>query len=133
MALAPITLRATNLPVATAGNDQIQGVGRSPVAGRVTRVAYFPNATMTGSATARTLSLFEGGAVGTGVVNMATLALTAGVNIPANTEGVIVLSATAANLVVAQGDVLQFQSLHVGAGIVDPGGLIEVDIQPFLT
>jgi len=133
MALAPVTVRTAVGPVATAGNDLITAICRAPVSGRVTRISYIASALMTGSATARTFNLLEGGAGGLGVVNMGTLALTAGVNIAAQTEGVITLSATPANLVVAQGDILQWQSLHVGAGITDPGGLVEIDIQPFLT
>jgi hypothetical protein len=33
---------------------------------------------------------------------------------------------TAANLVLAAGDVLNWNSLHVGSGIADPGGLVVV-------
>jgi hypothetical protein len=41
-------------------------------------------------------------------------------------ETAIPLSGTPANLVVAAGDELQWQSTHVGTGIADPGGRVEV-------
>jgi hypothetical protein len=59
---------------------------------------------------------------------VATLALTSGVNLAADRENPLTLSGTPANLTVAAGDVLEFTSVHVGTGIADPGGLVEVEI-----
>jgi hypothetical protein len=63
---------------------------------------------------------------GAGTTSVASLALTSGVNAPAADEKALTLSGTPANLVVASGDVLEFDSTHVGTGIADPGGLVQV-------
>ena len=52
--------------------------------------------------------------------------MTNGVNATGKAQATITLSGTAANLVVAQGDVIELQSLHVGSGIADPGGVYVV-------
>ena len=55
--------------------------------------------------------------------------MVAGVNAPDTQAKAITLSATPANLVVAQGDILDWESLHIGAtGLVAPGGVVEVDM-----
>jgi hypothetical protein len=43
-------------------------------------------------------------------------------------ETVITLSGTAANLVLAAGDTVIWNSTHVGTGITDPGGLVSVTL-----
>lgn len=97
-------------------------------AGTVTAVTYTPLASQTGSATARTYTLVNLGQTGVGTTIVATLALVGGVNTVAGDEKAITLSATPANLVLAAGDVLQWQSAAVGAGIADPGGLVTISI-----
>jgi hypothetical protein len=131
-ALAPITLRLAAPPVATAGNDLVTPVAVSPCAGTVIAVRYCPVTVLTGAVTNnRTLTLFNRGLAGAGVVAVATKNFTTGVNIAAKTQGDITLG-VAANLVLALGDVLEWESLHVGTGIADPGGVVEVVIQPGL-
>lgn len=102
---------------------------RVPSAGSVSSVTYIPAASQSGAATnSRTLNLVNKGSAGAGTTVVATLALASGVNLTAFDEKTITVSSTAADLVVAEGDVLQWQSLHVGTGIADPGGTVIVTI-----
>ena len=102
---------------------------RVPVAGSVSAVTYIPAASQNGAATDnRTLSLINKGQAGAGTAVVATLSLASGVNLTAFDEKAITVSSPAADLVVAVGDVLQWQSLHVGTGIADPGGTVVVTI-----
>jgi hypothetical protein len=108
---------------AAVGVDTQTIVAEAPYAGTVSRVGYIPVATITGAATnSRTLTATNRGQAGAGSTNVATLALVSGVNAPADAEKPVTLNATPANLVVAAGDVISFESVHVGTGIADPGG-----------
>jgi hypothetical protein len=112
-----------------AGADATTNIGRAPFSGTVTQVTYAPNATLTGANTdSRTLSIINKGQSGTGTTSVATLAFTSGVNATASDEKALTLSGTPANLNVVQGDILAFVSTHVGSGLADPGGLVEIDI-----
>lgn len=116
-------------PQATAGNDLNTNVLICPQAGTVSAVTYTPVTAITGAATnKRDVSLVNKGAAGSGTTVIATLSFDNGVNAAAADEKTITLSATAANLVVAAGDVLQWQSTHIGTGIADPGGLVAITI-----
>ena len=119
-----------NVPaVSTAGNDDDTVLGQAPFACTVTSVQYVPEAAITGADTnSRTVSLVNKGQAGSGSTSVASLALTNGVNASANDEKTITLSGTAANLVLAAGDTLQWRSIHVGTGITDPGGVVRVTI-----
>lgn len=128
---APLALypAAVAPPVATAGNDADTPVFVAPFACTVTAVTYVPSATITGAATNnRTLSLRNKGQAGAGTTVVATLNFANGVNATAFDEKAITLSSTPADLVLAAGDVLALQSLHVGTGITDPGGLVRVSV-----
>jgi hypothetical protein len=115
--------------VSTAGNDDDTVIAQAPFACTVTSVVYVPEAAITGADTnSRTVSLVNKGAAGSGTTTVASLALTSGVNATANDEKTITLSGTAANLVLAEGDTLQWRSIHVGTGITDPGGLVRVTV-----
>lgn len=107
-------------------------LGEVDTAGRVTGVTYTPDAAVTGAASpdSRTLTLVNKKQDGSGTTNIATLALVGGVNLVAFDEKAITLNATAANLVVAASDILEWVSTAVtsGGGLVDPGGLVEVEI-----
>jgi hypothetical protein len=115
--------------VSTAGNDDDSVIAQAPFACTVTSVQYVPEAAITGADTnSRTVSLVNKGAAGSGTTTVASLALTSGVNATANDEKAITLSGTAANLVLAEGDTLQWRSIHVGTGIADPGGLVRITV-----
>lgn len=112
-----------------ATTDATENVGAAPFAGTVSEVSYTPDAAIAGANTnTRTLSLVNKGQDGTGTTVVATLALTSGVNIAASDEGQLTLSATPANRVVANDDILAFTSVHASSGLADPGGLVEVGV-----
>lgn len=116
-------------PVATAGNDLNTNIGLAPSAGSVTAVTYSTVTAITGANTnTRVVNLVNKGQAGAGTTVIATLQFNSGVNTTASDEKTITLSATAADLVVAAGDLLQWQSTHVGTGIADPGGLVAVTV-----
>jgi hypothetical protein len=120
---------ARSTPVGTAGNDEVDEVVVCEFPGTVTAVTYSPDATITGAATNnRTVSLVNKGQAGSGTTVVATLNFASGTNATGGDEKAIPLSGTAANLVVASGDVLEWQSTHIGTGITDPGGLVRVNI-----
>jgi hypothetical protein len=122
-------LEASVPAVATAGNDDDTVVGQAPFACTVTAVEYVPEAAITGAATNnRSVSLVNKGQAGSGTTVVATLAFGNAVNATANNERAITLSSTAADRVLAAGDTLQWRSLAVGTGIVDPGGLVRVTV-----
>lgn len=113
-----------------AASDASRVVGRAPFAGTVTEVTYTPNATLTGADTdSRTLAVVNKGTDGNGTTSVASKAFTNGVNANDFDETAITLSGTAANLVVADGQILAFTSTHVGStGLADPGGKVKITI-----
>jgi hypothetical protein len=118
--------RAQVPAVSTAGNDASYAI-KVTEAGVVSSVSYSPVAALSGANTnSRTLNLINKGQTGVASTSVASLALVSGTNLVAFDEIAVTLSGTANNLVVAAGDVLHFQSLHVGTGITDPGGEVEV-------
>lgn len=118
--------RATQ-PVSTVGNDLNTIVAVAPRDGTITAVTYTPLTTITGANTnTRSVSLVNKGTDASGTTVIATLQFNSGVNATGAVPKTITLSATAADLVVTAGQVLQWQSTHVGTGIADPGGLVSV-------
>lgn len=117
----PVTILAT-------GSDVVQ----APFAGNVVGVTYTAIAAVTGAASpaSRTLSLINRGQTGVGTTVVASLALLSGVNLVAFDEKVIPVSVTASDVLVADGDILEFRSAAVGGtGLVDPGGTVEVTFE----
>lgn len=93
----------------------------------VSSVLYVAGAAATGAATNnRQYTLYNRG-TGAGTVVVAQLALVSGTNLSDNVAKSITLSTTSANLVLAAGDVLEWESLHVSTGLADPGGLVQVN------
>lgn len=123
------TLEA-NVPAVAAGSDAETDVGAAPWAGTVSSATYVPATVLTGANTdSRTIVLVNKGAAGSGTTVVATKAFTSGVNIAADDEGTITLSVVANATTVASGDVLVWQSTHVGStGLADPGGLARVQL-----
>lgn len=119
-----------NVSNVAAGSDLETDAVLVDMAGTVSAVTYIPNTTLTGANTeSRTLVLVNKGQSGAGTTAVATKAFTSGVNAPADDGTSITLSGTAANLVVADGDVLVVQSNHVGStGLADPGGMVVVEV-----
>jgi hypothetical protein len=128
---APLThvLRAS-VDGAEAGGDDLVLIGSAPFAGVVSAVAYAPEAAMTGAAVNhRRLRLVNRGQSGSGTAVVAELLFSSGaVTAAAGDARALTLSGTGANLVVAAGDVLAWESTPIGTGMTDPGGLVEVSI-----
>lgn len=128
-------IKAT-VPAVTIAATADQTIGEVDTAGRVSSVTYTPEAAITGAASpdSRTFTLVNKGTDGSAGsdVTVATLAMVSGVDAVAFDEKAITLSGTAANLVVAAGDILVWVSTAVtsGGGLVDPGGLVQVEIKP---
>jgi hypothetical protein len=124
----PLTRRyaAPMQPVGTTA-DLLMPVAQAFEAETVSSVIYIPQAALTGAATNnRTLTLYNRG-TGSGTVPIASLQFVSGTNLSDNVPKTITLSTTSANLLLAAGDVLEWESLHVGTGIADPGGLAQVN------
>lgn len=135
-AQAPLTkvVRVRVPAVATAGNDLTSVLGAAEFDGTVAGVKYIPDAGLTSNDTNyRTLSIVNKGANGAGATSAASSATkTAGGggtgDFTAFKAVSIALSGTPANLAFASGDVLAFSSVHVGTGVADPGGVVEVTL-----
>ena len=94
-------------------------------AGTVTAVSYTPVADLTGHASNnRTLNLVNKGQAGTGSTVIATITTTVANSLTGYDEKALTLSATAANLEVAAGDILAWASVHNASGVADPGGTV---------
>lgn len=123
---APVAVQAQ--PVA-AGSDLNSNVHAVQSDGTITAVTYAAVTAITGANTnTRSVTLVNKGQAGSGTTAVATLQFNSGVNAAASDEKAITLSSTAADLVVVAGDILQWQSTHVGTGIADPGGLVRITI-----
>lgn len=93
------------------------------VGGTITKVAVIPNAAIAGTAlpNSRHWNLRNK----TTNVVVATLQLANAVNPAAGVETQVPITGSAA---VNNGDVLQFESIHDGTGLVDPGGEVRVTV-----
>lgn len=101
-------------------------VGRVRRPGVVNSVEFIPNRDMNGVNTnSRTYTLYNRGQSGAGTAVVAQLALTSGVNLENGVAKTITLGAAADRAIVV-GDILEWESLHVGSGLPDPGGFIVV-------
>lgn len=123
------SISATVGGVATAGATDSFTVGEAPFAGTVASVSYTPEAASTGdNVNKRVYTLVNKGAAGAGTTVVATLDLAAGNNLVAFDEKAFVLSAVTNATTVAEGDILALASTFAGTGLVDPGGIITVEI-----
>jgi hypothetical protein len=124
------TLRA-QVPAVTILATTVTPVAEAPFAGTVSGVSYTPIADVTGAASpaSRTISLINKGADGNGTTVVASLALLGAVNMSDYDEKTITLSVVAGATTVAAGDILAWSSAAVGGtGLVDPGGMVQIEI-----
>ncbi len=120
---------SNNVPNVAAGSTDSSTVAVAPFAGTVTSVTFTPDAGITGHATNnRTVSIINKEDDGTGTTAVAELEFDVGVDATAFDETAITLSGTAADLVVAEGDVLAWSSVHAASGVADPGGTVTIKI-----
>lgn len=121
-------LTADNDAVAKA-SDGLVPLGPAPFAGKVTAATVICPTKLTGANTnSRTYKLINKGQAGAGTTVVAEKAFLSTVNAEANDETSLTLG-EAAKLVVAEGDVLAFESLHVGEGLAEPGCEVAVKIE----
>jgi len=118
---APVTQTVDVEVAAAATAVEASGLEKAPFAGTLASATVIPLTALTGADTnSRTIQVFNRGQDGSGTTLMASKAYTSGVNLAAEDEAALTLSATAANLVVADGDVIEVKSLHVGTGLAGP-------------
>jgi len=97
---------------------------------KIKGVKVIAEAVVTGADTnSVTLALRNLGAAGAGTTDIATKALTSGVNLAADTPSALTLSTTAAELLAAAGDVLTFREVKVGNGMNIAACHLEVEYQ----
>lgn len=111
-----------------ATTDQLTIIDRVPFAATVTGATYIPSATVAApaSGTGRTYTVFNR-TTGAGTVSVAARSVTSNVAMTDNVPFDLTL-ATAANLVVASGDVLEFSSVALTSNATDPGGKVIVTL-----
>lgn len=128
---APFTEYLGVAVAAAAAGADASGLTVAPVDGKISAVSIVPLTVLTGANTeSRTVQVFNRGQAGSGTTAVASKAFTSGVNAPAEDETAITVSVTAADLVVAAGDVIEVKSLHVGAtGLAGPQFIARLGFQ----
>lgn len=124
----PLKSRVERIVAATAaGSSASFAFMVAAFAGVVSAVSFVPVSDITGADTnTRKLELVNKGSNGNGSTVIASIQFDSGVDANDFDEKALTLSATAANLVVAEGDVLAWVSTKVGTGLADVGGLARV-------
>lgn len=116
-----------NVPAVAQGATDLILVGVAKFTGKLKSVTFYPKTLITGADTnTRLHRLYNRKDDATGVAVMASLQYDSGIDAPAKIGKTITLSGTPANLVVEEGDVIEWNSSHVGTGLADGGGLLEV-------
>lgn len=114
-------------PVVTIAASKEDPVMRVDGAGFVQAVRFVPQAAIAGINTnTRRLDVVNRGQNGLGAVVIATLQFNAGVNGVAFDE--LAIPVNDANDAVADGDILSLNSVAVGTGLADPGGLVIIEV-----
>jgi hypothetical protein len=114
---------------ATAGTAKEVAIGRAPFRGVITAVEFIPSAGVTGANTNYFTLNVRNRTTGAGTVIPATLAFVSGTDAVAQTPKTITLSGTAANLAVAEGDVITVEKAVTGTGLACPDGEVVVHFQ----
>lgn len=111
---------------ATAGTAIEHGLFRAPFRCTVTAVTFMTASTITGANTNYCTLNVRNRTTGAGSVVIATLAFTSGVDTVAQTPKTITLSSTAADLILAEDDVITAEKAVAGTGLAMPAGLVAV-------
>lgn len=119
-------------PAIAAGTDQDSIIAVIDRAGTVTGITLtFAGAITAADATARTFTAYNRGTAGVGTTVVATLVTNvAQGNILNGDEVSMTLSGTAANLVVAAGDVIEIVETHATTGTAHSGWRSKVVVRP---
>ena len=115
---------------ATAGSAAEVALFRAPFRCTITAVEFIAAEAITGANTnSFTLKVRNRTTAGVGTAIPASLAFVSGVDAVAQAPKVITLSATAADLVLAEGDVVTCEKAVVGTGLACPAGEVVVHIK----
>ena len=119
---APFTQYLGAAVAATGAGADASGLVVAPFDCTLTAATVVSLTGLTGANTdSRTIQVFNRGQAGSGTTLMASKAYTSGNNLTAEDEASLTLSGTAADLVIAAGDVIEVKSLHVGStGLAGP-------------
>jgi len=113
----------------TIGTAKEVALFRAPFPCTVTAVEFIPSAALSGANTnSMTVNIYNRVA-GAGSTVVAALAFVSGVDLVAQTPKAITLSATAANLILAEGDVVTCAKAVVGDGLACPDGTVIVHLK----
>lgn len=114
---------------ATAGTDTTWTLDRIKRAGSITKVTYTPNADITGAANNnRAFTLLNKGQDGNGTQLLANKTMLSGINMSDFDETSIDINLNPALVKVIEGDILAWFSDANGTGMIDPGGLVRVEV-----
>lgn len=123
-------MAASIVPQGTAGTTQATVLGRARRAGILAAARFLPvGAGATSGTNYRTWTIQNRGQDGTGTTTMATLDTSAVSNV-AYDERAFTLSGTAANLVVAEGDIIAVVETVAGSGLAHTGARVEALFDP---
>jgi hypothetical protein len=121
------TIAKADLPVTIAAGVPATTLGEVRGKYTITEVNIVAEAAMTGAtATARTLTVYNRGQAGAGTTVVASLAFIDTVDLVANDKKALTLTATAADLLVADGDVLECVETVASTGTVRPEAVLTV-------
>lgn len=102
-----------------------------PISGTVKAVNWYPDASITGQDTnTRKVSIVDEGNDGAGTTEIAEEQFDNTIDAVQYVKEPLTLSTVTGALNVVAGDVLTFVSAAVGTGLADPGGVVEVVIEP---
>ncbi len=124
-----------NLPMAldaAAGTDTVYASFKAPWRFKVLEAVICPGAAMTGAtATANTYTLAKADGAGGAATVIASLVTITGVDFVADVFKTVTLSATAANLLVADGQLVTFKKTHASTGTVSPASTLSLRIRKY--
>jgi hypothetical protein len=114
---------------ATAGSAAEVALFRAPFPCTITAVEFIPAEAITGANTNSFTLKVRNRTTGAGTAIPASLAFVSAVDGVASTPKTITLSATAADLILAEGDVVTCEKAVVGTGLACPAGLVVVHLK----
>lgn len=114
----------------TAGTEKEVAIGTAPFRSKVTAAYWIPSAAVTGDNTNYfSLTILNRGAAGAGNTVVATIDFITNEDAVAQTPVAITLSATAANLLLAEGDILTVEKSVTALGLACPDGAVVVTLK----
>lgn len=124
-----VTTMTAVIPGTAQASDAVYVVGEAMFDGTVTMVSYTPVSDITGADTdSRSINVHNRGDDGDGTTEMASIDFVADTDAAQYDETLLTLSSTDGATDVSKGDIITVQSLHVGSGLADPGGTVQVEI-----